>query len=64
MGRMRAPKADVAALGAAPAFADESGDVANKLANVSYDENSKLCLVKAAIVAVYSCRCGALWQFY
>jgi len=36
MGRMMAPAAGVAALGAAPAFADEIGDAAKKLAEASY----------------------------
>merc|ERR1719493_308261 len=36
VGRMMAPAAGVAALGAAPAFADEIGDAAKKLAEASY----------------------------
>merc|ERR1719389_1157861 len=36
VGRMMGPAAGVAALGAAPAFADEIGDAAKKLASASY----------------------------
>merc|ERR1712150_465962 len=36
VGRMMAPAAGVAALGAAPAFADQIGDAAKKLADASY----------------------------
>jgi len=36
VGRMMAPAAGVAALGAAPAFADEIGDAAKKLGDASY----------------------------